>query len=192
MQFANTSPFCDIQTRYDPEYYSKYNPNSVENRLNWNPSESFQNYLNYVHARREQRHSQEVEDALMAVIDSMNESEDEKNGAAQDMQKADALHSASRAISEETRGRADPTGYPEVQVLLACLGDRARLEMTDEIQEEHEKQMEQLKAKETDETLKGGERDECDRPVYDATDAADGGWNGEYAQNPKQCEAGGQ
>ena len=137
MQFANTGPFCDIQVRYDPKFYEKYNPNSVENRLDWNPSETFKQYL--------------------------------------------------MAVKEETDGREDPTGNPCVQIILACLGDRVRLEMTDEIQEEHEKQMEQLEKQE--DTLKGGESNECDRPVHDA---ADGQWNGEYAQDSGQREAGGQ
>ena len=33
--FTNTGPFCDIQTRYDPKFYTKYNPNSVQNKLDW-------------------------------------------------------------------------------------------------------------------------------------------------------------
>ena len=125
----------------------------------------------------------------MAVIDSMNASEEE-SGAARDRAVTGALRRASRAISEETDGREDPTGNPCVQIILACLGDRVRLEMSDEIQEEHEKQMEQLEKQE--DTLKGGESNECDRPVHDAADAADGQWNGEYAQDSGQREAGGQ
>ena len=189
MQFANTGPFCDIQVRHDPKFYENHNPNSVENRLDWNPSETFKQYLMAVKDRRSRQESQQTEDALMAVIDSMNASEEE-SGAARDRAVTGALRRASRAISEETDGREDPTGNPCVQIILACLGDRVRLEMSDEIQEEHEKQMEQLEKQE--DTLKGGESNECDRPVHDAADAADGQWNGEYAQDSGQREAGGQ
>lgn len=183
MQFANTGPFCDIQTRYDPEFYDKYNPNSVQNRLNWNPSDTFRQYLASVKERRTREESQQVEDALMAVIDSMNASDDE-SGADRDQAVTGALQSASQAISQRSGGKADPTGDPSVQLILACLGDRVRLEMADDIQEEHEAQMEQRKAEQTEETLKGGEQDERDRPVYDAADAANGREYDGPAQNP--------
>lgn len=149
----------------------------------------FRQYLACVRERRNREESQQTEDALMAVIDSMNASEGE-SGADRDRAVTDALQSASQAVSEQTGGKQDPTSSLPVQIILACLGDRARLEMADEVQQAHEEKLERLE--ETDKTLKGGERDECNRPVHDAADAADGQRDGESAQNPGQREAGGQ
>lgn len=175
MQNANS--FYDIQMRYDPGY----NPNAVKNVLDWNPSEMFRQYLAAVRERRDREEGQQIEDALMAVIDSMNASEDE-SGADRDQAVTEALRSAGEAVSQRANGKGDPTQSLPVQVILACLGDRARLEMADAVREEHEEQLEQLER--TDKTLKGGENDECNRPVYDAADAADGRRNGEPAQKP--------
>jgi len=167
MQFTNTALFCDIQTRYDPDY----TPSA--NQLDWNPSETFQAYLESVKERRNREREQQAEDALMAVIDSMNAPEDE-SGSDRDRAVTNALHSASQAVSAQSNGKCDPTENPLVQAILSCLGDRARWEMADKIQE----------AQEAQETLKGGEEDECDRPVHDAADAADGRRDDEFAQIP--------
>jgi len=186
--FTNTGPFCDIQTRYDHRFYTKYNPNSVQNKLDWNPSETFKQYLMAVKERQYKEESQETEDALMAVIDSMNASEDE-SGASRDQAVTNALQSASAAVSRKMGGKGDPTTTLSVRMILSCLGDRVQMEMTDEVQDEHEKQLQEI---EKDETVKGGEEDECSRPVHDAANAADVQWNGEPAQNPQQRQAGGQ
>ena len=141
--------FCDISARYGQAPAPRRTP---EEQTGWNLSEVFRNYMRKVRRQNQQAAKQAEEDALMAVIDAMNASEEEK-ARRSDLTEGNSLVQAGRAIaaqSEEIRedgtrqaAYVDPTKSLTVQVLLSCLGDRFTFEQADEIQENVEKAQEQ-------------------------------------------------
>ena len=139
--------FCDISARYGQAPAPRKTP---EEQTGWNLSEVFRNYMLKVRRRSQQAAKEAEEDALMAVIDAMIASKEER-AEKTNLTEANSLVQAGRAIaaqSEEiqedgTRRAAwvDPTKTLTVQVLVSCLGDRFTFE--EEIQEKGEQDWEQ-------------------------------------------------
>ena len=101
---------------------------------------------------REKKAEEAEEDALMAMIDAMNASEEEKRSGRTDMAGAHSLADAGKAIiAQHTKvledgtkliDWVDPTATMTVQVLLSCLGDRFTFEQADDVQENQEQAQE--------------------------------------------------
>ena len=99
------------------------------------------------------RYGQMPEDALMAMIDAMNASEEDKASGKTEQTLTNSLADAGKAIvaqSEEImedgtkRTRwVDPTQTLTVQVLLSCLGDRFNFEQVDQVEENNRETLEQ-------------------------------------------------
>ena len=67
--------FCDISARYGQMPAPQ---KSVEEQTGWNPNQLFKDYLMKLQRLREQEEEHAREDALMAMIDAMNASEEDK------------------------------------------------------------------------------------------------------------------
>ena len=134
--------FCDISVRYGQAPAPKQ---TVEEQTGWNPNQLFLDFLAKVREQRERNAKQAEEDALMAMIDAMNASEDDKKT---DLASAHSLANAGKAITAQHTEVledgtkvvewVDPTETLTVQALLACLGDRFTFEQADDIQENQE------------------------------------------------------
>lgn len=139
--------FCDISARYGQAPTPRKTP---EEQTGWNLSEVFRNYMLKVRRQNQQAAKEAEEDALMAVIDAMVASKEER-AKKSDLTEANSLVQAGRAIaaqSEEIRedgtrraAGMDPLKSLTVQVLISCLGDRFTFEQ--ETQENAEKLQEQ-------------------------------------------------
>ena len=140
--------FCDISARYGQMPAPQ---KSVEEQTGWNPNQLFKDYLMKLQRLREQEEEHAREDALMAMIDAMNASEEDKGRTEQTL--ANSLAKAGKAIVDqhvEVRPDGtkqvtfvDPSATLTVQALLSCLGDRFNFEEADQIQEDQEKAEEQ-------------------------------------------------
>ena len=139
--------FCDISARYGQMPAPQ---KSVEEQTGWNPNQLFKDYLMKLQRLREQEEEHAREDALMAMIDAMNASEEDKASGRADQAAAKSLADAGKAIvaqSEEILEDGtkrvkwvDPTQTLTVQVLMSCLGDRFTFEQADRIQENQKDQ----------------------------------------------------
>ena len=109
--------FCDISARYGQMPAPQQ---SIEEQTGWNPKQLFLDYMRKVREQREKNAKDAEEDALMAMIDAMNASEEDK---------------ASGRVKW-----VDPTQTLTVQVLMSCLGDRFTFEQADRIQENQKDQ----------------------------------------------------
>ena len=126
---------------------------SIEEQTGWNPRQIFLNYLQKVREQREKDAKYAEEDALMAMIDAMNASEEDKASGKTEQTLTNSLADAGKAIvaqSEEImedgtkRTRwVDPTQTLTVQVLLSCLGDRFNFEQVDQVEENNRETLEQ-------------------------------------------------
>ena len=142
--------FCDISARYGQMPAPQQ---SIEEQTGWNPRQIFLNYLQKVREQREKDAKYAEEDALMAMIDAMNASEEDKASGKTEQTMTNSLADASKAIvaqSEEImedgtkRTRwVDPTQTLTVQVLLSCLGDRFNFEQVDQVEENNRETLEQ-------------------------------------------------
>lgn len=139
--------FCDISARYGQAPAPQP---AIEEQTDWNPKQLFLDYVRKVRDRRRQSAKEAEEDALMAVIDAMNASEEDKASGRTERTLTDSLAQAGKAISEQYGGKVAPETTLTVQVLLACLGDRFNLEQTDEVQENIRKARE-LRERESEE-----------------------------------------
>jgi len=148
--------FCDISARYGQMPAPQ---KTLEEQTGWNLSDTFLNYMLKVRRQQRQDAKEAKEDALMAVIDAMNASEEDKKSGRTDTVGAKSLAQAGKAIvaqSEETLEDGtkkvewvDPTQTLEIQAILACLGDRFTFEQVDEVQENHE-EVQELETEEED------------------------------------------
>ncbi|MEY8317364.1 hypothetical protein AALB19_08590 [Oscillospiraceae bacterium 50-58] len=142
--------FCDISARYGQMPAPQQ---SVEEQTGWNPRQIFLNYLQKVREQREKNAEYGEKDALMAMIDVMNASEEDKESGKTEQTLTNSLADAGKAIvaqSEEImedgtkRTRwVDPTQTLTVQVLLSCLGDRFSFEQADQVEENNRETLEQ-------------------------------------------------
>ncbi len=142
--------FCDISARYGQMPAPQQ---SIEEQTGWNPRQIFLNYLQRVREQREKDAKYAEEDALMAMIDAMNASEEDKVSGKTEQTLTNSLADAGKAIvaqSEEImedgtkRTRwVDPTQTLTVQALLSCLGDRFNFEQVDQVEENNRETLEQ-------------------------------------------------
>ena len=122
--------FCDISARYGRTPAPQQ---SVEEQTGWNSKELFLDFLGKV---REQREKNAKEDALMAMVDAMNASEEDKASGKTERTLVNSLSSAGKAIiaqhetvlEDGTRQVEwfDPTQTLTVKVLMSSQGDRDR------------------------------------------------------------------
>lgn len=142
--------FCDISARYGQMPAPQQ---SIQEQTGWNPRQIFLNYLQKVREQREKDAKYAEEDALMAMIDAMNASEEDKASGKTEQTLTNSLADAGKAIvaqSEEImedgtkRTRwVDPTQTLTVQALLSCLGDRFNFEQVDQVEENNRETLEQ-------------------------------------------------
>ncbi|MCI9156553.1 MAG: hypothetical protein HFF44_06385 [Lawsonibacter sp.] len=135
--------FCDISARYGQTPAPQQ---TIEEQTGWNPKQLFLDYMRKVQDQREKNAKEAEEDALMAMVDAMNASEEDKGRTEQTL--TDSLAKAGKAIVDQNTELmpdgtkrvtwVDPTATLTVQVLLSCLGDRFNLEQADKIQENQE------------------------------------------------------
>lgn len=135
--------FCDISARYGQAPAPQQ---TVEEQTGWNPKQLFLDYMQKVQDQREKNAKEAEEDALMAMVDAMNASEEDKGRTEQTL--ANSLAKAGKAIADQhTTVLADgtkkvewvdPTTTLTVQALLSCLGDRFNFEQADQIRENQE------------------------------------------------------
>ena len=142
--------FCDISARYGQMPAPQQ---SIEEQTGWNPRQIFLNYLQKVREQREKDAKYAEEDALMAMIDAMNASEEDKASGKTEQTLTNSLADAGKAIVAQTeeiredgtkRTRwVDPTQTLTVQALLSCLGDRFNFEQVDQVEENNRETLEQ-------------------------------------------------
>ena len=131
--------FCDISARYGQMPAPQQ---TIEEQTGWNPKQLFLDYLRKLREQREENAKQAKEDALMAMIDAMNASEEDKASGRTEQTLTESLANAGKAINERYNGKVAPEDTLTVQALLACLGDRFTFEQADEIQENQDKSQE--------------------------------------------------
>ena len=162
---------CDISARYGQTPAS---PLMIGEQTAWNPKQPFSDCLYMALEQREsvqeaeqdpfeamsdaildnfrkaeemrkQKAKEDEEDALMAVIDALNASEEDVESGRLEETLTKSLAKAGKAIQEQseeiledgTRLTAcvDPLTRLSVRVLLSCLGDRFSFEQVDEVQQ---------------------------------------------------------
>lgn len=94
---------------------------------------------------RKQKAKESEEDALIAVIDALNASEEDLESGRLEQTLTKSLMQAGKAITEQSEdvledgtksvGWVDPLTHLSVRVLLSCLGDRFNFEQADEVRE---------------------------------------------------------
>lgn len=131
--------FCDISARFGQRPAPRQ---TVEEQTGWNPGQLFLDLLQKIQDRKEQSAKEAEEDALMAMIDAMNASEEDMESGRTEQTLTESLANAGKAINERYNGRVAPEDTLTVQVLLSCLGDRFNFEQVDEIQENQDKAQE--------------------------------------------------
>lgn len=142
--------FCDISARYGQTPAPQ---RSIEEQTGWNPRQLFLDYLQKVREQREENAKHAEEDALMAMIDAMNASEEDKESGKADQDAVEALAKAGAAIVDQaTEFMADgskrviwvdPMQTLTVQAMMACLGDRFTFEQADKLQEDQRQEAEE-------------------------------------------------
>lgn len=123
---------CDISARYGQMPAPQQ---TAGEQTDWNPKQLFLDYMNKARERKKQSAKEAEEDALMAVIDAMNASEEDKASGRTERTLTDSLVQAGKAIIERYDGKVAPEDTLTVKVLLSCLGDRFNFEQVDEVQE---------------------------------------------------------
>lgn len=142
--------FCDISARYGQTPAPQQ---SIEEQTGWNPRQLFLDYLQKVREQREENAKQAEEDALMAMIDAMNTSEEDQASGKTERTLTESLANAGKAINERYNGKVAPEDTLTVQALMACLGDRFTLEQADKVQENQDKAQEDREQKAEEERL---------------------------------------
>lgn len=138
--------FCDISARFGQTPAPQQ---SIEEQTGWNPRQFFLDYLQKVREQREENAKHAEEDALMAMIDAMNASEEDKASGKTERTLTNALANAGKAITDQSTEIledgtkrvtwVDPMQTLTVQAMLACLGDRFTFEQADKIQDSQDK-----------------------------------------------------
>lgn len=128
--------FCDISARYGQTPAPQQ---TIAEQTGWNPRQFFLDLLQKIQDQKEQSAKEAEEDALMAMIDAMNASEEDKASGRTEQTLTESLANAGKAINERYNGKVAPEDTLTVQALMACLGDRFTFEQADEIQENQEK-----------------------------------------------------
>ena len=162
---------CDMSARYGQTPVS---PLTIGEQTAWNPKQPFSDYLYMALEQREsvqeveqdpfeamsdaildnfrkaeemrkQKAKEAEEDALMAVIDALNASEEDLESGRLEETLTESLVKAGKAIQEQSEeihedgtksaGYVDPLTRLSVRVLLSCLGDRFSFEQADEVRE---------------------------------------------------------
>lgn len=147
--------FCDVSARYgQPAAPQK----SIEEQTGWNLGQIFLDYMQKLREQREKNAKEAEEDALMAMIDAMNASDEDKKSGKADQDTVNALANAGRAIvaqSEEIMEDGtkrvewvDPTTTLTIQVMMSCLGDRFVFEQADKAEENSQEAEEMRKVQE--------------------------------------------
>lgn len=144
---------CDISARYG-QAPAPQKP--IEEQAGWDLSQTFRNYLLKVRRQNQQAAKEAEEDALMAVIDAMNASEEDKKSGRLERTLTKSLADAGKSIAEQheevqedgTRQAewVDPSLSLTIQVLLSCAGDRFTFEQADEVRENAEESLEKQRA----------------------------------------------
>lgn len=144
---------CDIGARYGQAPAPQ---KTVEGQAGWDLSQTFRNYLLKVRRQNQQAAKEAEEDALMAVIDAMNASEEDKRSGRLERTLTKSLADAGKSIAEQheevqedgTRQAewVDPSLSLTIQVLLSCAGDRFTFEQADEVRENAEESLEKQRA----------------------------------------------
>lgn len=144
---------CDIGARYG-QAPAPQKP--IEEQAGWDLSQTFRNYLLKVRRQNQQAAKEAEEDALMAVIDAMNASEEDKKSGRLERTLTKSLADAGKSIAEQheevqedgTRQAewVDPSLSLTIQVLLSCAGDRFTFEQADEVRENAEESLEKQRA----------------------------------------------
>ena len=91
--------FCDISARYGQTPAPQQ---SIEEQTGWNPRQLFLDYLQKVRDQREENAKHAEEDALMAMIDAMNASEEDKASGKTERTLTSALANAGKAITDQS------------------------------------------------------------------------------------------
>lgn len=131
--------FCDINARFGQGPAPQQ---TIEEQTGWNPKQFFLDLLQKIQERKEQSAKEAEEDALMAMVDAMNASEEDKASGRMEKTLTESLANAGKAINERYNGKVAPEDTLTVQALLACLGDRFTFEQADKIQENQDKSQE--------------------------------------------------
>ena len=144
---------CDIGARYGQAPAPQ---KTVEGQAGWDLGQTFRNYLLKVRRQNQQAAKEAEEDALMAVIDAMNASEEDKRSGRLERTLTKSLADAGKSIAEQheevqedgTRQAewVDPSLSLTIQVLLSCAGDRFTFEQADEVRENAEESLEKQRA----------------------------------------------
>lgn len=144
---------CDIGARYGQAPAPQ---KTVEEQAGWDLGQTFRNYLLKVRRQNQQAAKEAEEDALMAVIDAMNASEEDKRSGRLERTLTKSLADAGKSIAEQheevqedgTRQAewVDPSLSLTIQVLLSCAGDRFTFEQADEVRENAEESLEKQRA----------------------------------------------
>ncbi len=144
---------CDIGARYGQAPAPQ---KTVEGQAGWDLGQTFRNYLLKVRRQNQQAAKDAEEDALMAVIDAMNASEEDKRSGRLERTLTKSLADAGKSIAEQheevqedgTRQAewVDPSLSLTIQVLLSCAGDRFTFEQADEVRENAEESLEKQRA----------------------------------------------
>ena len=144
---------CDIGARYGQAPAPQ---KTVEGQAGWDLGQTFRNYLLKVRRQNQQAAKDAEEDALMAVIDAMNASEEDKWSGRLERTLTKSLADAGKSIAEQheevqedgTRQAewVDPSLSLTIQVLLSCAGDRFTFEQADEVRENAEESLEKQRA----------------------------------------------
>lgn len=108
-------------------------------------NEAFLEHLSEAEELRKQKAKEDEEDALMAVIDALNASEEDMESGRLEQTLTKSLMQAGKAVTEQSEeiledgtksvAWVDPLTRLSVRVLLSCLGDRFSFEQADEVQE---------------------------------------------------------
>lgn len=180
---------CDISARYGQMPASQQ---LVGELTGWNTKQSFSEHLYMALERREsvqeaeqdpfeamndaildnfrkaeemrkQRAKEDEEDALMAVIDALNASEEDKESGRLEQTLTKSLAKAGKAVTEQSEevledgtksvGWVDPLTHLSVRVLLSCLSDRFDFEQVDQVQENirEAQEVQEVREQETEE-----------------------------------------
>ena len=136
---------CDISARYGQALAPQQ---TVEAQAGLDFNRLMQDYMRKVRLRRKEEEEDAVEDALMAVIDAMNASEEDIASGKTERTLTKSLAQAGKAVTaqhEEVMEDGtkkvewvDPATTLTVQVLMSCLGDRFLYEQSARIQEDQE------------------------------------------------------
>lgn len=162
---------CDISARYGQAPAPQ---KSIAEQDGWNLGQTFLNYLLKVRRQNQQAAKEAEEDALMAVIDAMNASEEDLKSGRLERTLTESLANAGRAIVEQNEEVledgtkqvkwVDPSLTLTIQVLLSCAGDRVTFEQADEIRENTEQAREQREQEAEEESLNVTEKRDLSDP----------------------------